>query len=452
MLRAGGVGAAFLIVFAAAELWRRLGTPRPEWTRKLVHLGGGLVSLSLPWMIRSHWTILGLAVVFALIIVGSRRFGLLESVHGVERQSEGGLYFAVAVYLLYVVTADRPAFYLVSLLALVVADAMAALVGTSYGRHTFEVETGRKSLEGSSVFLFVTFLAAHLPLLLLTDIGRAESVLVAAQLALLVTIFEAISLKGNDNLIVPVGAYLLLVKMTPKTADFLALQLAAQLAILALLILLVWRVRVLTFSGTIAASLFFYGAWSLGDPRWVVAPAAGMLALLLVLRKVREQQGQPNPRYQVIATFYTAIVPGLVLVANNILETLVRHPQLGQEDPLYPLYLGALAAHLAILVRVFQKGMPWLKSWAPARWASSLGVGIFAVVPAGLLAAPAPLSVAAAGVAVLLPTLALLGYETAVRWPGWHREDHWDVRVQSLTVGAVTLALAAVLIVPLVGG
>lgn len=440
-LRAAGIGAAFLAVFGAAELWKRAGAPPAEWTRKAVHVGGGLVALSLPWVLRSHWTVLALGAAFALIIAGTRRLGLLGSVHGVERRSEGGLYFPAAVYLLFLLAADRPVFYLVSLLALVVSDALAALVGTSYGRHTFAVETDRKSLEGSAVFLLATFLAAHLPLLLLTDLGRAESVLVAAQLALLVTIFEAISMRGNDNLIVPLGTYLLLLKMTTKSAAFLALQLVAQLGILVLLVILAWRVRFLTFSGTIAASLFFYAAWSLGGPAWVVAPAAGMAALAVVLRLTREKRGTPSPRYRLLATFYTALVPGALLLANNLLETQLHHPVLSRGDPFYPWYVGALAAHLALLARVFSEGTPWLGRFLPRPALAAWAVGALAVVPAGILALPGAFSTAGVAFALVLPGLALAAYEPACRRREWPREGAWDVRLQALSVGAACAVL-----------
>ncbi len=442
-LGAAAVGAAFLAVFAAAELWKRLGDPRPEWTRKAVHLGGGLVALSLPWVVRSHWTVLGLGAAFSAIVLATRRLGLLGSVHGVERRSEGGLYFPAAVYLLFLLAGRQPAFYLISLLTLVVSDALAALVGTSYGRHTFAVETDRKSLEGSAVFLLATFLAVHLPLLLMTELGRAESVLIAAQLALLVTLFEAISLRGNDNLVVPLATYLLLVKMTGKEAEFIGLQLLAQLAILAALVALAWRLRFLTFSGTLAASVFFYGAWSLGGPAWTAAPAAGLAALLVVLRRTRDRRGDPNARYQLLATFYTAVVPGALLVANNLLETQLRHPVLGRGDPFYPAYVGALAAHLAILTRVFLEGTPWLERPLLRRSLAAWGLGTLAVVPAGVLALPGPFSAAGAAVVVLLPALALPAYESASRWRVWPREGSWDVRLQALAVGASAVALGA---------
>jgi len=367
-LRALGVGGAFLVVFAAAELWKRWGNPPVEWTRKAVHVGGGVIVMTLPWILRSHWTVLALGAAFALIIALTRRFGWLGSVHGVERKSEGGLWYPVAVYLLFLIGSHRPVFYLIAVLTLVLSDALAALVGTTYGRMMYRVESDRRSVEGSAVFLFATFLGVHLPLLLLTSTGRVASVLIALQIALLVTLLEAISLRGNDNLVVPLATYLLLVKLTPSSAEWIAVQLASQLAIFGALILLAWRSRFLSASGTMAASLFFYGAWSLGGPEWTVAPAVALAAFWLIFKRLPPNSSEPDARYQVVAVFYTSLVPVSLFALNNLFETALRHPVLGRGDPFYSLYLGALTAHLAMLALLFLEGSLWDSQPKPKRW------------------------------------------------------------------------------------
>ncbi len=440
LLRAAGVGALFLLVFAAAEAWRHWGEPRPEWTRKLVHVCGGLVSLALPWLVRSHWTVLGLGATLAAILLLTRRLGVLRSVHGVERRSEGGVYFPIAVYAIFLLAAEQPAFYLISVLTLVVSDALAALVGTSYGRMRFRVERDRRSVEGSVVFFLATFMAVHLPLLLLTDVDRLLSVLVAIQIALLVTFLEVISLEGNDNLIVPIGTYLLLLKMTPQAPETILWQLVAQLAILGALFALAWRSRLLTASGTIAASLFFYGAWSLGGPVWVVAPAAALLGLGIVLRFARAIDHSPSSRYQVLAVFYTGAVPAAIFIASNVLTTVVQHPVWGRGDPLYPLYLGALAGHLAIFTLVFWKGTPWVERASVAQLGGSVAFGAAMLIPHGLwvhsgMGSTQMLMVAA------IPVLAIFAYISAITLFRVPRHRPWDWRLQLFAVAASVFVL-----------
>jgi dolichol kinase len=446
IVRGAAVGALFLLIFGAAEAWRSLASPRPEWTRKLVHFCGGLVSLGLPWLVRSHWTVLALGAALAGLLLLTRRLGLLNSVHGVDRRSEGGVYFPLAVYVVFLLAADRPEFYLISVLTLVVSDALAALVGTSYGKMRFRVERDRRSVEGSIVFFLATFLAVHLPLLLLTDVDRLLSVLVAIQIALLVTFLEVISLEGNDNLIVPIGTYLLLLKMTPQSPETIFWQLVAQLVILGCLFAVVWRSRLLTASGTIAASLFFYGAWSLGGPAWVVAPAAGLLAFGLVVRFARVLDHSPSSRYQVLAVFYTGLVAAAIFVASNVLTTVLRHPAGGAGEVLYPLYLGVLSAHLALLTLVFWKGTPWVTRGSPMQLLGSVLLGALVLLPIGAWVDPAP-NVTAFAVAAGIPVLAVALYLTANAVFRVPRHRPWDWRLQSLSVAVSAALLLPVAIV-----
>lgn len=161
---------------------------------------------------------------------------MFGSFHCVERRSEGGFYFLLAVCLLFAVGRERPLFYLISLLVLMLADSSAALVGTTWGRRFYSIKKERRSVEGSLVFLGVAFIAVCAPLLLWTDLDRSTAVLVGLQLALLVTCVEAVSTRGIDNLLVPVATYGLLVGMTGLNAGAIALLLGVELLTLGTLI------------------------------------------------------------------------------------------------------------------------------------------------------------------------------------------------------------------------
>ena len=434
-LRAVLVALGFLGLFGIAEAWRRRGNPHPELTRKLVHLGGGLGVAVFPWIFASPWTVLGLAVFFMALLAGSRRAGLMQSVHGVSRRSEGVVYYPLAVFLLFLVGHERPPLYLIAALTLVVSDTLAALVGSAYGRMTFAVdEEDRRSVEGSAVFFLTTFLAAQVPLLLLTDTERAACVLIALQVALITTFFEAISLKGNDNLVVPLATYYLLVKMTPRDADWMAVQLVTQLAVVGTMAWIALRFRTLTMPGAIGASLFFYGALSLGGWSWGLPPTLFLAAYIAVHRRTVHLLHEDDPRHQVRAVFWVCLVPTLLFLANNALATLLPGvpDEVRTAEPLFPLYLGALAGQLGILLHLDLERWP-----RPVRAALPCALAAW-----GLLVLPGPLLLPDCAPLALYIQSTVPAFGAPALFAGLRRVGSWDPydpRVQAVAVAGATL-------------
>jgi phytol kinase len=268
------VGSAGLVL-VGAEAWTRLGRPEPEWTRKLVHVGGVVPCLLLPICVDSLWVVVALGATLVVTLALGKKLGLLHCLTGVERRGHGSEYYPLAISLIYLLTLGRFHLYVAALLTLCIADAFAALIGSSYGRLRYQVQGHTKSLEGSLTFFLIAFLATHLPLLLLTDLPRPVCVLSAVLTALLVTGFEAVSLRGTDNLFIPLGVFVVLDRVTPLPSELLALK-AGSLLTLQLLIVLVARLsKSLEVGAAIGIALFTYGAWALGSWVWALLPLLG---------------------------------------------------------------------------------------------------------------------------------------------------------------------------------
>jgi dolichol kinase len=204
----------YSFIFLLGEFIRCALPSKPELSRKSVHFLSGLTALSLPYVIKNHWWVLTLGAVFLAIVLFAKQKGALKSIHNIERESYGAYIFPVTVYVLFLLSHEKPVLYFVPILIMTVSDTLAALVGDKYGSIKFEVKGTTKSLEGSTAFFFSAFLCLHLSLPLMTTIDRIDSVFMAFTIALLVTGFEAISARGTDNFSVPLGTYFLLAKMT----------------------------------------------------------------------------------------------------------------------------------------------------------------------------------------------------------------------------------------------
>ena len=84
-------------------------------------------------------------------------------------------------------------------------DASAAMIGEKYGKRHYRV-FAKKSLEGSAVMFFVSFLSFEASLLLfstLQSLPLIPAITTALAVAIVVTIAEALSPLGFDNISVP---------------------------------------------------------------------------------------------------------------------------------------------------------------------------------------------------------------------------------------------------------
>jgi phytol kinase len=298
-------------VMAVLKTAGAAGRLQPESSRKAVHVVMGLVTLSFPWLFRESWPVLLLALLAVAGLAGTRLLAPLKRrfggvLHGVERRSLGEMYFPVAVALLFLLANGNRLLYAIPLLTLTLADAVAALVGVRYGQHRYATSEGTKSAEGSIAFFMVAFLSVHVPLLLLSDTGRAESLLIATVLGLLVMLFEAVSVGGLDNLFIPLGCYALLRRYLPLAADELLFRLAA-LCLVALLVFL-WRRRTtLKESGLLAAALVGYMNWAVGGWRWF----AVSVILFVTYTKLWPATEDNRPLLHTVRAVASVAAPGM---------------------------------------------------------------------------------------------------------------------------------------------
>lgn len=196
------------VVRHLAGLWQ-IGA---EVQRKMVHIGTGLYALVLPWLFPDRWPVyvlvaLTLGVMLVLRTPGSKLGGTL---HGVGRQSHGDFLLAISVGLCLFLAQDQLYLYVLPIAVLTLADAAAALAGSTYGRRFFVVEDGQKSVEGSAVFFAVTLVISFVCLLLMTPFAPANIIVVSLMVAAFGTLVEAQSWRGFDNLFLPLGLLIFL--------------------------------------------------------------------------------------------------------------------------------------------------------------------------------------------------------------------------------------------------
>lgn len=195
--------AACIIVFVilcSAEIRARKGKLKGEFGRKYVHLTVG--SLVAFWPFFIDWSyIIALSGAFLVVIAISKYFNIFRSIHSVKRATWGEIFFAISVGLLALLT-DQAWIYAVALLHMSIADGLAAVIGTKYGKtNQYKVVGHTKSVAGTGAFVLVS-VALFALYGVATGAQLAPAIVAIGVLA--AAAFENVSAYGLDNLIVPV--------------------------------------------------------------------------------------------------------------------------------------------------------------------------------------------------------------------------------------------------------
>lgn len=332
--------ALFVGLMITLRLYGRSRKPHPEILRKLMHVGMGLITLSFPWVFAETWPVWTLAGISAAILAITKLPNPLQRalsgvLDGVDRSSLGDIYFPVSVALVFHFSDRQPVMYCIPILLLTLADAIAALIGVFYGHKRYQASGGSKSVEGSTAFFTVAFLSAHIPLLLFTNIGRAETLLLSLIIGLLVMLIETVAWDGLDNLLIPLGGLLLLSGYMSKDSAALTNLLAA--TVVWVIIVFTLRNRTtLNDSAVVGAALAGYFTWSLGGWKWSVPPLLLYLSYNILWPRKDQIASRPHDAKAVAAV----CVPGLLWLS------LAR--SLGRWELFYP-YTAFFAAQLAFI-------------------------------------------------------------------------------------------------------
>jgi phytol kinase len=336
----GVFAAGILALIGTLTIVQKTTGLSPENVRKLFHLGGGAAALALPWLFQSLWPVLvltgaSLVLFLALRLVPRLREGPGQVLQSVTRQSVGEFSFLFGVLTVFAIASEDVVIYSIGILVLAVADTAAALIGVFYGRHGYEVPGGRKSAEGSSAFLLTAFLCVHVPLLLLTDIGRLESLLIAFNAAVLLMLAEADSARGIDNFVLPVMVVVLLKLFMNMSAAELGWN-SVVITALGLLVFAYRNRTTLSPDALIGAALAGYVFWQFGGWRWLVPPLILFATYTRLVGRPQLESSRPFHAGVLVAI----VAPGVVLATAH---AVLRLPDL------YGPYAAVWAANLAVI-------------------------------------------------------------------------------------------------------
>jgi phytol kinase len=186
-----------------------------EIRRKVFHISVGLTSLTFPLILTRPWMVIvasslavGWMTTVRYVPAARRYFGSV--LHDTDRISHGELYFAAAIAALMLASAGEPVLYVIPILILTIADAVAAVVGRTFPILPLGGFARGKTMSGSAAFFASALLVTFPALIGYTGLPLISCLAIAVVVAAATCLTEAISSRGFDNLAVPTVALFIL--------------------------------------------------------------------------------------------------------------------------------------------------------------------------------------------------------------------------------------------------
>ena len=210
-----GIIVSYVYIFTAilsAKLFEKHGK---EASRKFIHI-----------MVGNWWIIAMLffdnvvyasfvPATFVIINYVSYKKNIISLMERENNKKEGlgTVYYAISLLIFSIITfgiIDKPEMGLVPILVMAYADGLAAVLGQKIKSKPIKIGQTTKSVAGSITMFIVTFIITSS---FLRYTGTPMWPLLAIIMSAFATIIELISIKGLDNITVPVIMYIMLMAM-----------------------------------------------------------------------------------------------------------------------------------------------------------------------------------------------------------------------------------------------
>lgn len=208
------LSACFLALFLLAELLYRFAHIKATHTRKLVHIGTGVLTMLFPIYFSSTWQVVIMCTSFLLLLLLSLRYRFLPSINNIDRRSAGSLLYPVIVVLVfayyhYMSTQSLPfnalLYFYLPILALAIGDPIAAVAGSTVKSSN---PTGKKTNRGTLYFFYIVTLLSFI-LIYAFRLGHTSFIallLYSLVMGALTAFTERFTGGGWDNFTIPLMA------------------------------------------------------------------------------------------------------------------------------------------------------------------------------------------------------------------------------------------------------
>ncbi len=198
------------IIIAGAKLFEKRGE---EASRKFIHIILGNWWFIAMYFFTNVWFAIFVPITFVIINYVSYKQDLIKVMERKNQDGLGTVYYAVSLFILAIVSFgiyQKPILGLIPNLIMAYGDGFAAVVGKCIKSKTYKVGETKKSIAGSITMFIISLIFITIFLTTRYTFELWQTVLIGIIMSGIVTIIEAISVKGIDNISVPVSMLVML--------------------------------------------------------------------------------------------------------------------------------------------------------------------------------------------------------------------------------------------------
>lgn len=322
-----------------------------ELSRKMLHIIS-VFSAGYSFLIISDNTIVVLIGCLAFLLLYSLiKFKIISSLENRDRRSWGILFLALAYIILGMIwNNDNHWVPFLSLIILAFADSFAGIFGSQFAQRFFNITSDRKSILGSLVFLITSIVVLIISFYAQLGISHFSNtnmislngyyLLAIVLISIILTLVEAISSNGSDNLFIPLTASVLIYFLLQQNNYALIINFFIAVLLAFLIGILSYKFKFLTISGSVmtfllAVMIYGFGAW-----KWTL-PILIFFVFSSLLSAFRKKKN-----YSVESYFEKSGARDHLQVISNggFAGLLIIFYQFNPDEVLYLMYLSSIAA------------------------------------------------------------------------------------------------------------
>ena len=214
MIQSDLAGVAFVYIYVVILLiiTEKVLAKYPEVSRKVLHIMVGNVAFILPIFITREIMAFIAAGPFIILTFLMSPYTPIKSIRGKTSSVGHGMglvYYSISWTILAYIFFENMVVIAIGIFAMSYGDGFASIIGQRFGKKKFNVFGDEKSYVGSIAMLIFTFIMMIVALFYYNISITFYILLVLAFIAFVVTIVEALTPKGLDNLTVPFVAVFL---------------------------------------------------------------------------------------------------------------------------------------------------------------------------------------------------------------------------------------------------